>query len=599
MLSESVSESRTVKVEWFETEQGSVAYAHFSVKSTAMKAAKICNGKNIHGENFTTVIKYSVRELFEGEFRSLFKGMHLTGCSSIDIKHGHALKSLSDKVRRLLEQHGGRVESFEPQAVAAVTSNKRRAVVGFTEASSTVKALAALHGQEQALLNGSPLYLTPFFACKFSVLRGLWTVVEAELMSLKAAVAADIAQNRVKFVDFQSELVVTLRLTSSDARQLATVKILIEDILRGEVLFSNAGKRIAPLWHDTFSGPSGVQVVKSFSSPEVFVLRDENRRQLRVYGKSSDIQTCRGVVEAYLEQCKQLVHRVSISAGAMNVLLKAGRLDALQAHCGARNKPSVDFISMCVEVVGDAVVEQRAKSYLLNLASEAAQTVSVKLLSDDSQEVCCPVCMCPVEEGDTKTLECGHSYCVGCFAQYLAQSLNSYDAKFPICCLSGKCLQPVSLFELEASLSIADAASMYSAALKNYVKRNPQCSNFCITPDCEQIYCWESGVELVAQCSSCFMSICVACKVESHDGLTCAQYEAQRHGDKEYAEWRKKHDVKACPKCGCDIEKSDGCNHMTCAQCHTHICWVCMATFKEGKATYDHMSQRHGGFYQR
>jgi hypothetical protein len=146
---------------------------------------------------------------------------------------------------------------------------------------------------------------------------------------------------------------------------------------------------------------------------------------------------------------------------------------------------------------------------------------------------------------------------------------------------------------------VVDTVSLYSAALKSYVKRNPQCSNFCITPDCEQIYCWEAGVETVALCSACFVSVCVACKVESHEGLSCAQYQAQRCGDKEYAQWRKDHDVKACPKCKCDIEKSDGCNHMQCAQCKIHICWVCMATFSESKATYDHMSQKHGGFYQR
>jgi hypothetical protein len=219
----------------------------------------------------------------------------------------------------------------------------------------------------------------------------MWDVVSSELMSLKAAVEVDNSQNRVRFADYQTERIVTLKLTSSDARQLATVKILIEGILRGEVMMATAeaGRKAVPLWHDSFAGSSGVQVVRSFSSERVFVLREENRRQLRVFGKPSDVAVCRAAVDAHLVQCGLLCHRLPVTAGAMNALLKAGRLEALQTHCGARTKPRADFIDMCVEVVGDAVVEQRAVSYLLHMAGEASKTSAAAAAVTTSRSVRC------------------------------------------------------------------------------------------------------------------------------------------------------------------------------------------------------------------
>ena len=59
-----------------------------------------------------------------------------------------------------------------------------------------------------------------------------------------------------------------------------------------------------------------------------------------------------------------------------------------------------------------------------------------------------------------------------------------------------------------------------------------------------------------------------------------------------------------CPKCEQPIEKNQGCSHMQCISCKTHICWKCMATFGSAQTTYDHIhgcrapvpDTAHGGF---
>ena len=51
--------------------------------------------------------------------------------------------------------------------------------------------------------------------------------------------------------------------------------------------------------------------------------------------------------------------------------------------------------------------------------------------------------------------------------------------------------------------------------------------------------------------------------------------------------------TKMCPnvKCGRPIEKSTGCNHMTCKVCSHEFCWLCTGKWSEH-------NQSTGGFYK-
>ena len=50
-----------------------------------------------------------------------------------------------------------------------------------------------------------------------------------------------------------------------------------------------------------------------------------------------------------------------------------------------------------------------------------------------------------------------------------------------------------------------------------------------------------------------------------------------------------------CPKCDVAVEKTFGCNHITCS-CGTHWCFTCGSAF-ELDAIYTHMTEAHGGYY--
>lgn len=78
--------------------------------------------------------------------------------------------------------------------------------------------------------------------------------------------------------------------------------------------------------------------------------------------------------------------------------------------------------------------------------------------------------------------------------------------------------------------------------------------------------------------------------------MTCADYRDLKFGG--YAAFerlKREMGVRDCPKCKTPIQKSDGCNHMTCLACKSHMCWVCLMVFPSGAQVYKHMSLMHGG----
>ena len=48
----------------------------------------------------------------------------------------------------------------------------------------------------------------------------------------------------------------------------------------------------------------------------------------------------------------------------------------------------------------------------------------------------------------------------------------------------------------------------------------------------------------------------------------------RQKNEKKYKKWKAKKNVKTCPLCSREIEKTVGCNHITCL-CGSHRCWIC------------------------
>jgi len=70
---------------------------------------------------------------------------------------------------------------------------------------------------------------------------------------------------------------------------------------------------------------------------------------------------------------------------------------------------------------------------------------------------------------------------------------------------------------------------------------------------------------------------------------------AKYEEDRANREWLEK-STKACPSCHVHVEKSMGCNHMTCSRCKQHFCYRCGSKLQAGNP-YEHFSKPGGSCY--
>jgi ariadne-1 len=88
----------------------------------------------------------------------------------------------------------------------------------------------------------------------------------------------------------------------------------------------------------------------------------------------------------------------------------------------------------------------------------------------------------------------------------------------------------------------------------------------------------------------CGTIVCMKCKTVGHEPLNCSMFHdwdknLQTVLDTLNNNW-KKNNTKSCPGCKTDIEKNQGCMHMSCAKCKFQFCWLCMGEWsKHGSGT--------------
>ncbi|KAI0067316.1 hypothetical protein BV25DRAFT_1794809 [Artomyces pyxidatus] len=229
-----------------------------------------------------------------------------------------------------------------------------------------------------------------------------------------------------------------------------------------------------------------------------------------------------------------------------------------------------------------AVAEILAK--LLDLRAQMVHTIH----HHDHRDHCL-VCLCP--PAVPVTLYCGHTWCKACLSDYLraANGLRS----FPLRCFGGSCTECIPLEVARSILPLSDFDALALSSFQTYVQARPDEFHHCPTPDCPQVF-RVGPRDTVLTCPSCFIRVCTHCKITYHEGVTCANRTHGAQEDRLFDHYVNTHDVKTCPGCRALIERAEGCHHVTCTRCKTHVCWVCLETFEEGKGIYEHLRSMHG-----
>ncbi|XP_031435313.1 cullin-9 isoform X2 [Clupea harengus] len=213
-----------------------------------------------------------------------------------------------------------------------------------------------------------------------------------------------------------------------------------------------------------------------------------------------------------------------------------------------------------------------------------------------SPSVQCPVCLVAQSGGSepAPTLCCNHYCCRSCWQEYLTARIEQNLVMNCNCPITDCRSQPTSQFFYNI-LTDKDTISKYeNALLRGYVEC---CSNltWCTNPlGCDQILCKEN-IGSMGTCSKCCWSSCFSCNFpEAHYPASCSHM-SQWMDDGGYydgmtMEAQSKHLAKLiskrCPSCQAQIEKNEGCLHMTCAKCNHGFCWRCLKPWKPTHKDY-------------
>ncbi|KAG2493664.1 hypothetical protein HYH03_008178 [Edaphochlamys debaryana] len=252
----------------------------------------------------------------------------------------------------------------------------------------------------------------------------------------------------------------------------------------------------------------------------------------------------------------------------------------------------------------------------------------------DSSNVSCSICLDEhLGARCVRLPECGDAFCGGCLATHLRTQLRE-GAVGNMRCPAPACRRQLPPALLREMLEPGEFERWEQLTLQRTLDTM---EDLVYCPRCRQP-CLEDPDHSVL-CPSCFFSFCSLCEESWHPGSACLDPEArltllearrrrvagaeageggEGEGDEEGGEGggagrhrvsltelaRKELDkrnqlkslammrstTRQCPMCHMAVEKSEGCNKMTCAYCGTFFCWKCGMSIHG----YDHFSQEPG-----
>ncbi|KAG2076422.1 hypothetical protein BDR04DRAFT_765108 [Suillus decipiens] len=381
----------------------------------------------------------------------------------------------------------------------------------------------------------------------------------------------------------EQSAVVRMRLSGSKKEALGALKVRVESLIAGEKVEG---------WHMTLGYPNNKFLRSVFDDTGALVRADWRRQILKVYGESKAVERTRELIKDKLEQLSSLEYTKVLAKQSIRFFLARG-IPELKETFGEDN---VKFIISARRITISGGEEARhALERLIQSSLSGPQ-----IFPDPSGQQSCPICYDNISS--PLPLGCGHVYCAPCMRHFLTSALDS--GQFPLACMGDetRCKVPIPIPTIQQFLPQTSFNRLLEVVFNAHISQHPQEFKYCKTPDCNQIYrSTDPNTTVVGQCPSCFSNICTSCHNDVHDGMNCAENKRQAGRvteERETEAWLAAHGerVKKCPTCQALIEKVDGCNHMTCTLCKSHICWRCMGVFSAA-TIYDHMRNEHGTIY--
>jgi len=561
--------STKVKISWFGPSR--IAWVHYKTVSRARSEAVRLDGYPFEGKKLAVHFQQPSRHQ-TSSFSIEIKGLALsvkkaavqafTRSDSVTLgQPSYNLTSSHTAVRQLLEKHGD-LESFEVLSKDP-SKSKITAFAQFADPKAAETAVKSLHQQQQAFLRYSPLLIEHVHAIKYNVNARQFSVLKPHIDALRATY-----DPRVKLKHYERDesgqwlKIVCLRAYGSDPRLLAQVKAALEGLLEGKRIVSDAGVGI---WDEYFAKEDGQQYLEALCSDlKVFIKFDLRLRKLSMFGEDTQQNQVREELIQKVISLQMERRAINLSNEELRALVTGG-MTSLQGELGVE-KLSIDIAQRILVVQGTDEDATAAREHLKLLTAAAADQTSLR--EGSAAGVACPICFCDVSRPEK--LPCGHTYCTDCLRHFLHAASR---AVVPSCmCVAAGCTQAVPYeHTIQRLLTPDDDERLLRATFLAHVHARPDEFVYCPTPDCTTLYRPAHGVRI--RCPVCLVQICAHCKVADHEGIRCHEYEEQLSGHSlANARWKEEHGIKPCPKCGADLEKSGGCNHITVSpftSCHS------------------------------
>jgi hypothetical protein len=253
------------------------------------------------------------------------------------------------------------------------------------------------------------------------------------------------------------------------------------------------------------------------------------------------------------------------------------------------------------ELVSEAEAEriEKANHDLIRKLNEADFAESRRLVDDDERlaralqeqfnqeekpveaDVTCKICLEAIPEAEFLPLEnCGDLFHKLCIAQCLNTLIN--DRQFPLVCPLPECRMEINMIDISERLEPADFARFEEFAFNHFVQRNMEDMTCCPTPDCSYVFSKQGQITMFV-CPVCKHEYCLQCKCSYHGGKSCEDYQRDKlydPSDQAFIEFAKGAKYKTCARCKFWVEKSEGCDHMTC-RCGYEFCYVCGGVYMQ------------------
>jgi len=185
------------------------------------------------------------------------------------------------------------------------------------------------------------------------------------------------------------------------------------------------------------------------------------------------------------------------------------------------------------------------------------------------------------------TDNCGHerTVCNECLARHVEAEVRSKGNFTTIKCPQSGCGAEMEHHKVQ-QWAIASVFETYDQLkLRAFLQKNDE-FRWCSHPTCGygQLHPGKDTFPIMS-CFKCKRKTCFTHSCQWHENRTCTQYDQDAAACEEVAllqALQKGAGIKQCPKCGQGIQKSDGCDHMTCkkpAGCGFEFCWRCEAPY--------------------